>query len=311
MKPAFEKLLTPPGQSFRFFNRKTLTTAARWHSHPEIELTYVEHGSGTRIVGDNISSYRDHDLVLLGPNLPHTWQSDEFQGRKLDLHPAMVIQFRREFLGEQFFEAPEFSSVRAMLDDSRRGLLFSPEMARRIGDRLSMMMHESPGVRLVRLLDCLLELAECQQAERLASLGFSVPTDSHAEGRTQKICAFIGEHYRNPDLTHQTLADEADMNPSAFSRFFRERTGKTAMNYIAEMRVSLACRLLINTDLPITEIYEASGFANASNFNRQFRRFRKLSAREYRNLHRAVAGKASLSEPAEMGYSELSGNQLM
>lgn len=295
MKPAFEQLLPPPGQSFRCFNRETLAIAPRWHCHPEIELTYVERGSGIRVVGDNITNYHDQDLVLLGANLPHTWQSGEFQGQKIDQHPAVVIQFRQEFLGDCFFSVPEFHAVRAMLDKSTRGLRFSTEVATRIGRRLNQLLNAPPAVRLVQLLDCLRELAEGEEPVPLASVGFSSSLSPQTDSRVQRICSFIAENYRDADLTHQVLADHAGMNASAFSRFFRESTGKTAMNYIAEMRVSLACRLLVETDMAITDIYRQAGFANTSNFNRQFHRFREMSAREYRKLHRSVAGEKTES----------------
>ncbi len=297
MKPTFENLLPPPGQSFRCFNRETLAISTRWHCHPEIELTYVERGSGTRIVGDDISSYGDQDLVLLGSNLPHTWQSDEFQGCKFDQHPAIVIQFRHDFLGTQFFEAAEFPAVRLMLEKANRGLRFGTDVAREIGPDLERLMNAPPPSRLLKLLDVLVRLAETSDCEPLASVGFSPPTSSHAESRTQRICSFIADHYRNPNLTHQILAEEADMNASAFSRFFRESTGKTAMNYIAEMRVSLACRLLIDTEMPISDIYHYAGFTNNSNFNRQFQRFRSMSAREYRKRHREISGVVASREP--------------
>ncbi|HWL07633.1 MAG TPA: AraC family transcriptional regulator [Planctomicrobium sp.] len=305
MKPAYENLLTPPGQSFRCFNRETLCISTRWHCHPELELTYVERGYGTRIVGDNISSYGDHDLVLLGPNLPHTWHSDAFHGRKLDQHPAIVVQFRLDFLGGQFFEAAEFTAIRQMLEKANRGLKFSPEIALQIGGKLGELMEASPTPRLLKLLEILATLAETPDVCPLASVGFSRPPNSQAENRTQRICSFIGEHYRDPELTHQVLAEEAGMNASAFSRFFRESTGKTAMNYIAEMRVSLACRLLADSDMPIAEIYRYAGFTNNSNFNRQFQRFRKMSAREYRKRHREVAGIADFGDEQDAVTAEI------
>lgn len=302
MKPAFEKLLPPSGHSFRCFNRETITAASRWHRHPEIELTYVEHGSGTRIVGDNISSYGDHDLVLIGSNLPHTWHSDDYQGSQLDLHPAVVVQFRRDFLGDQFFHAPELMRVRELLDRASRGLKFDEATAQRIGTQLNSMIHEKPSLKLIHLLECLIELAEIETFTPLASVGFSTPPSDALQTRTEDICNFIGANYRNPNLTHQALADYAEMNASAFSRFFRGTTGKTAMNYISEMRVSLACRLLADTDLSISEILKSAGFSNTSNFNRQFHRLQGMSPREYRKIHRTIAriqGPDQATDPGE------------
>ncbi|MDB5345808.1 MAG: AraC-type DNA-binding protein [Schlesneria sp.] len=290
MKPAFEKLLTPVGQSFRCFDRQTLSVAARWHRHPELELTYVEHGSGTRIVGDSIASYGDHDLVLVGEDLPHTWQSDDFRGRKLDLHPAIVIQFRHDFLGNDLFASPEFANVREMFDAARRGLQFPPEFAKRLGQSLSDLNKGSPARRLVSLLECLVELAECPDPQPLASASYGLATEDLSSSRIEKVCGLIGERYRNANLTHQELAKLAGMNGSAFSRFFRQATGKTVMDYLAELRISLACRMLIQTETPVTEIFDAVGFNSPSSFARRFRQLREMSPREYRQAHRAAVG---------------------
>jgi len=293
MKPAYEKLVPPSGQSFRCFNRENLAAASRWHRHPEIELTYVENGTGTRIVGDNISSYGNHDLVLIGPDLPHTWHSDQFAHSPLDRHPAVVVQFRQDFLGAEFLEVPELSGLREMIKKSSRGLKFDAETSIRVGQALTQLLHSRPAVMLVQLLNCLIDLAESSSGSPLASVGFSSPPGDSMQNRTEEICAFISQNYRNPDLTHQMLADQVHMNPSAFSRFFRNSTGKTAMNYISEMRVSLACRLLADTEKTIAEIFQFAGFSNTSNFNRQFHRIQKMTPREYRKRHRAAARDAN------------------
>ncbi len=102
MKPTFEKLGLRAEQSFRCFDRRVYRLPARWHRHPEIELTYVPRGGGARHVGDSIETYSDHDMVLLGSNLPHTWVSDEFRGKRLDMHEAIVMQFHPEFLATAF-----------------------------------------------------------------------------------------------------------------------------------------------------------------------------------------------------------------
>jgi AraC-like DNA-binding protein len=166
-----------------------------------------------------------------------------------------------------------------------------------MGARLIGMVDLPAGTRLIRLLECLLELSRCEQALPLASVGFSSSSDFPAASRAERICAYIAEHYCDPELSHQQLALQAEMNPSAFSRFFREATGKTVMNYLAEMRISLACRLLMQTDQPVSEIYRSCGFSHASNFNRQFHRLRRVSAREFRKQHRASVGSLPPAAP--------------
>lgn len=285
MKASVEVLLPPAGESFRCFNRAGLNQPAKWHRHPEVELTYVERGTGTRLVGDNIATYRDHDLVLIGPNLPHTWQSDEYLGRKYDRHPAVVVQFHPQFLGTGFLEAPEMSCLRGLLKSAERGLWYPPHFAQTIGNRLTRMTTEPGPLRLIHLLECLLQLSSCTEAISLSSPGFAPELNEHTETRTERICYFISQRFRDPNLTHNLLASQAKMNPSAFSRFFRKTTGKTVTEYVNEMRVGLACRLLMDTDLGVRQICLESGFSNLSNFNRRFREQRGMTPREYRQRH--------------------------
>ncbi|WP_310821128.1 AraC family transcriptional regulator [Stratiformator vulcanicus] len=285
VKPTFEKLIPTIGSSFRCFDRTGLNLPSRWHRHPEIELTYVDRGTGTRLVGDNIDSYRDHDLVLIGSDLPHTWQSDQYLGRKYDRHSAIVIQFHPDFLGEQFFELPEFEAISMMLTSARRGLWFPAEVGEQIGAVMTRMTIEPPVLRLIHLLEVLSELSSCPSAEPLSSQGFAPSLTSASETRTEKVCHYISQHFRNPNLSHEELASHACMNPSAFSRFFKQSTGKTLTEYLNELRIGLACRLLMDSDMSILDVSLEAGFANVSYFNRRFRESRGMTPREYRRRY--------------------------
>lgn len=281
----FEKLTPAQGESFRCFNRRTLTAPAKWHKHPEIELTFVERGSGSRLVGDHIGSYHDADLVLLGSDLPHTWSSDAFRGKPYDRHPAIVIQFHPHFLGSGFFETAELMPVASLLRQASRGLWFPPKFAIEIGHAINAMLRMAPARRLIGLLDCLETLSRFPNPTPLASEGYS--SSAHATGKTriELVCSHIMENLSDVSLNHNTLAHLADMNPSAFSRFFKKSTGRTVSDYVTELRIGLACRLLRDTDDSILRISLNAGFGNLSNFNRRFKQYRNMTPREYRALH--------------------------
>ena len=153
MKASFEKLALSHSQSFRCFDRRVNKLPARWHRHPEIELTFVPKGDGSRLVGDHLGAYTDNDLVLLGPNLPHTWVSDRFRGEKIDRHEAIVVQFHHDFLGREFFETAEMQPIEELLQRSTRGLWFPPDLAHCIGERLERMMTQS-GPKRKRPRNC-------------------------------------------------------------------------------------------------------------------------------------------------------------
>ncbi|SMP54537.1 transcriptional regulator, AraC family [Neorhodopirellula lusitana] len=282
MKPTFEKLVTNTGESFRCFDRENLNTPVRWHRHPEIELTYLRQGTGSRIVGDHIGSYGDHDLVLVGGNLPHNWASDAFRGQKFDNHPAIVVQFRPDFLGTDFFRTPELAGVANLLDRSQRGLWFPTPIARQVGEQMTAMVDSPGAAKVIGLLTCLDQLAQVSDAQPLSSEAYQFSASPVGEDRIQAVCDFIEFNLTNPKLSHQALANLVDMNPSAFSRFFRQSTGRTLTEHIVELRIGLACRMLAETDQPVLAISLEAGFANLSNFNRRFRELRQMTPREYR-----------------------------
>ncbi|QDT65120.1 Arabinose operon regulatory protein [Calycomorphotria hydatis] len=287
MREAYEKLVPPDGQSFRCFNRKSLKTTVKLHSHPEYELTYVEKGSGTRIVGDSIDTYRDNDLVLVGPHLPHLWQSDEFLGKRYDQHPAIVMQFTGDFLGERFFDLPEMKRIKDMLSAASRGLWFDITSSKTLVNMINQMPAESPELRIIHVLECLRELSLVESPRVLSSPVRSKAEHSKRAQRLEKVCSYISQNFQDSSLTHAQIADYAHMNPSAFSRFFRESTGKTSSQYISELRIGLACRLLIDTEMTVLGISESAGFNNLSNFNRRFRELKQMSPREFREKYAA------------------------
>ncbi|TWU47471.1 Arabinose operon regulatory protein [Rubripirellula tenax] len=297
MKPTFEKLVPRTGESFRCFDRSELRSPAKWHRHPEIELTYVPIGSGSRIVGDHIGSYTDHDLVLIGSQIPHTWASDEYLGKASDRHHAIVLQFHPEFLGVEFFECGEMARIDALLKRSQQGLWYPAEVAHRVGAQMEALVTTKGAKRLLGLFSILHELSIYDDPVPLSTQSFDSrngsaarvsPARRAAETKIQTVCDHIANHLADSDLTQMDLADLIDMNPSAFTRFFRQSTGRTPLAYISELRIGLACRLLTDTDESILAICNQSGFANLSNFNRQFRKRRSTTPRDYRSRFRGV-----------------------
>lgn len=293
MKPSFEKLAPEQGQSFRCLDRSTLETPVKWHRHPEIELTYVEHGFGARLVGDHIGAYTSHDLVLLGSNLPHTWNSDDYRGQRYDRHPATVIQFHPDFLGTHFFQTAELNRIRELLIRAQRGLWYPPASAAVIGRQMTQLLTLDGAARLIRLLQILDQLTHVQPTP-LASAGYTGPVSKTAESRIQQVCDHIQQHFTEPELSVADLADLLYMNPSAFSRFFKLSTRRTPTRYINELRIGYACRQLIETDRAILDICHRSGFESPSFFNRTFRQLRDCTPREFRRRHGDAA-----TEPSE------------
>jgi len=285
MKATYEKLALSQGQSFRCFDRRINRMPSRWHRHPEIELTFVPKGDGSRQIGDHLGTYTHNDLVLIGPNLPHTWVSDEFRGEKFDMHEGIVTQFDADFLGPDFFTNAEMQPIGELLKRSERGLWFPPDFAASLRPSLYKMSILEGPPRLICLLEVLDLLQKFEGAVELATIGYVGPTSSSHESRMQVIFDYSQSNFTDPTLNTGRLAEKISMNPSAFCRFFKQSTGTTPTAYINELRIGYACRRLLDSDRSVLDICHDSGFSSTSNFNGTFRKLRNMSPRQYRAQH--------------------------
>ncbi len=279
MRAALEAIQTLHDASFACFRRADPSFEFEWHFHPEFELTLITAGRGRRFVGDHIEDYRSGDLVLLGSNLPHTWQSSSSDHRAT--HEAVIVQFRRDFLGQEFLEHPETRRVARLFDRASRGLHFVGPAGRRAAQILTHLPDHQGMQRLLRLLEALDLLAGAKGAHVLAGASYT-PSLAMADGRRiDRVLQYLNESL-DQHVTQREAARRVHMSPSSFGRFFKRVTGRTFVDYLNELRISEACRLLCETDLRITEIAMKVGFSNLSYFNRRFRRVKGMPANRFR-----------------------------
>lgn len=271
MRARAERISTSPAASFIVKRRRDPRFDFAWHYHPEVELTWIVRSRGRRFVGDSIQDYRDGDLVLLGPNLPHTWHSEP--GRR---HEAVVAQFAPDFLGE----LPELRGVRALFERAARGLSFGGRTLKAVA-RILDGLEEVDGLpRLRALLEILERLAAARDVRPLSSRPYAEPRKGDME-RIDRVCGYLAERYAG-DVGLAEAAAVAHLSVPAFCRFFKSRTGKTLVGYLNELRIGRACRLLMETERSVSDIGYDSGFHNLSNFNRRFRALKGVSPREFR-----------------------------
>jgi AraC-like DNA-binding protein len=254
---------------------------ARWHFHPEVQLTLVLKSAGYRIVGDNISPLLPGDLVLVGANLPHVWHQDESRRGSKDAVHAIVIRFREDFLGDHFLQSPELETVRRLLKRSARGL----QVTGSAREPAAALMHEMAGCqgleRLLTLLALVNLLAASKHLKPIASASFSPSLRDSDAPRMQRVMHFIHDHL-DEVIEREEVARCAALSEGAFSRFFKTRTGKTLPQYVNELRVGNACSRLRDPGAKVSDVAGDCGFENLANFNRQFRAITGLSPREYR-----------------------------
>lgn len=285
MKAYVEKLPAPGSESFRCFDRRVNQLPSRYHQHPEFELTYVPRGGGTRLVGDHLCRYEDHDLVLLGGNLPHSWSSDEGLGQSVDMHEAYVTHFDPIFLGERFFELVEAVRIKELFVLAKCGIWFPPEAAAQVGERMRYITKARGMNRIIELLRCIELLCDCGGSVPLASEKGVNSVSKYSDCRMELVIDYIHEHFMESELRAIQLAEMVSMNNSAFSRRFKSVTGHTPTDYINQMRLAYARRLLLEKPHTVTDICYQSGFGSLPHFNRLLRLTCKMSPLEYRRQH--------------------------
>jgi AraC-like DNA-binding protein len=278
MKARVERVSPGGAASFLCRRRVDPRFGFYWHVHPEIELTLIVRSRGRRFVGDSIEPYEDGDLVLLGPNLPHTWDSDPRRGGR---HEAVFCQFSGSFLGPEFLRAPELAPARRLLDRSALGLRFSGKTQKAVARRMDGMDRLQGLARLAALLEVLDLLARSREVRTLSSREFVPSLRRGDAGRIDRVCRMLNERCTER-VTLAEAAAAAHLSIPAFSRFFRRKTGRTLVAYLHELRTGLACRELIETERPVSDIAFDSGFNNLSNFNRRFRALKGMNPRDYR-----------------------------
>lgn len=291
MKEALFKPPVPPGRALVVKDLVDPYFDPNWHFHAEYQLFVVLRGTGTRFVGDNISPFEVGDTVLTGPNLPHLWRSDQayFDQPRAEATRGVVVYFRENLLGDSFWQSHESQPLRRLLELSRRGIEVTSPLRERMADRLQHMLTMGGLPQVLALLDVLHQLAESEQWQPIASLGY-VPVLRPADTeRLNRVQAYMFQHYKSK-LSLSEAANIAHMSPSAFSRYFQQRTHKKFSQFVSELRIGHACKLLQQSSGSIAEVAFASGFSTLSNFNKQFRAITGKTPREYRQAYEQAMG---------------------
>jgi AraC-like DNA-binding protein len=263
MKAKFEDIPSVKGtSSFHAYRFQVPFFEFKWHYHPEYELTYIVKGSGYRIVGNSYEQFSDGDLVLLGSNLPHTWTG------KLDntvASDAVVIQFSKEFI-MPFLGWHESNQIKQLLAHSDRGLRIA------VDELLVSNIMELPNIhgidKILKLVWILEEITK-RECDYIATNTFHNVVSKKNELRINKVCTFLQNNF-NQKISLQQVADLIYLTESNFCKFFKKATGKTYSDYLNELRINEACRMLVQTEQTISEISYACGFETLSYFNRVF-----------------------------------------
>lgn len=253
------------------------------HNHEEYELNFIERAAGVkRIVGDSIETIGDYDLVLItGKDLEHAWLQNNC---KLTNVREITIQFSPDLFFNNLLHKNQFNSIKDMLEKAQNGISYPLKAIMKVYHLLDTIAHGEQGFYTVmKFLTILHELSGFTEvAKSLSSTSFAQVTVDNNSRRIKKVQQYIFDNYKK-DIRLNQMADLTGMSPVAFSRFFKLRTGRSLTDYIIDIRLGHATRLLIESRMTVAEICYDCGFNNISNFNRLFKKSKKYAPSEFRD----------------------------
>ena len=278
--PQLKKVEPEFGSSFvlRNFSEKLTQHKPYWHYHPELELVFIEEGSGKRHIGNHISYFNEGDLILIGSNLPHYGFSSRLSG----INQEIVLQINQDCFGSDFFKMVETSSIEGLFEKAKMGLSFKGETHYEVGRRLKSMFSMTSFEKVLELLNIFHILSMDESCEILNANGLAMMVSGNDYNRIEVIYDLVRSRFASK-ISLDQVADAIHMTVPAFCRFFKKSTGKTFVHFLNEYRVTHACKLLIENESSILDISFDCGFNNLSNFNRAFKKVVGKSPSEYRS----------------------------
>lgn len=271
MKPQLLKVANNPVNSFSARRDNVPYINNRWHYHAEVELIYFKKGNGTQFIGDSIKRFRSGDVVLVGAHLPHYWRFDDnyFNDEKSNAD-VVVVHFCENFWGNSFLNLPENKSIKLLLERAQRGVQIQDKSKKLIGELIeSILLSEGPK-RIILLVEALLAIENYSQGSLLSSIGFRHDFEETENDRINAIYNYSLANFKRK-IQMEEMAAVANISPNSFCRYFKSRTRKTYTQFISEIRVGHACKLLIEDSMNVKQICYESGFHNFASFHKHFK----------------------------------------
>jgi AraC-like DNA-binding protein len=288
MKPLLKKSLDSPNQSYIIRHLKEPFFDPNWHFHPHFQLFTVLEGSGTRFIGDDIRHFEAGDTVFLAPNMPHLWRNDRtyFERDSMLKTEGIVVYFTADFLGETFFEKPEMYALKQFFIQSERGLDLTqkPDLRAIIIADLIELNTLSGFAGVLKLLSILQTLSTGADHQFIASPNYANTHKISETERMRLVHEYVLKHHKEK-ISLSAVASLANMSEAAFCRYFKTRTNRTFTDFVREIRIGHACKLLLEEKMSIAQVSYESGFHTVSNFNNQFKALKGQSPKDYRRVY--------------------------
>ena len=289
-KIEFEKVIPDDESSFKaaIFDLKYFTSPL--HFHPEFEVVLIEQGDGLCFCGDYVGKFQPGDIGIFGKGLPHFYLSDNrfYKEDCKERCRSVCIQFKEEVLPHDYKQMPGFNAIHHLLAEAERGISFTPKGNGKLIELIRSMPEIKGFEKIMRLYAILNMLGESSGHTILASYNYR-NNDVSQDVVYQKVIAHINKFYQR-EITLEELADVACMERSALCRRFKKIAGKTIFEFLNEVRIAYACKLIANTDLKISTIAYDCGFNNIAHFNSLFKTYTNHTPKSYRNFFEVEMG---------------------
>jgi AraC-like DNA-binding protein len=283
MKPLLLKVTSGPAISFSARADNISYKNNHWHYHPEFELIHMVKGEGTLFAGDGIHYFKSGDLVFIGSHLPHYWMfNPQYTTEKPVPSYIELTQFREDFWGRDFLALPENKKIADLLKKAQTGMVLKGPKARDAKAILSRLIKATETRRIVLLLELMICLAECRQTGFISSLYHGNSNQMQNE-RINTVFNYTLSHFRG-NIYIKDIAALTNLTPNSFCRYFKACTRKSYSEFVMELRVGHACKVLSEGKKSVKEICFESGFNTFTNFNRQFKRLKGVQPNEYRKM---------------------------
>ncbi|WPO79326.1 AraC family transcriptional regulator [Flavobacterium sp. KACC 22761] len=269
--------------SLSVFSREESFFQSPFHSHPEFELVYILESHGKRIIGNSVESFQPGDMVFLGDDIPHVWLNDEifYKGINSLKAKAIVIYFSRDLFGNSFYELPEAQEVKKFFAQAIKGVAITGETNALIAKKMSKLLKKKGFEVVMGLLEILFLLSKSKDLRYINDNSYVPVNEDNKSDRLAEVFKYVKSNYKE-EISLDEISKIANLTPTSFCRMFKAKTKKPFVEYLNEIRVSNACKYLIETDLGISEIAYECGYKTASNFNKLFKKLIGTTPKEYR-----------------------------
>jgi AraC-like DNA-binding protein len=281
VKALFEQVTPGIESSISILELNMARFDAPYHFHPELELTWIRKGYGKRYIGGKVSDFESDDLVLVGSNVPHCWINEIGTSEKNVL--ATVIQFKKNFAGEMFWELPELMEISKLLEMSKSGLMIKGMTRQKVITKMTKLTKVDGFFKLALFIEILHDISSSAEIEIIDLQSTELVFSTSDTMRFQKVFAYLIDNYQE-EVTLKNVAGIANLTPTAFCRYFKNVTRKTLVQIVTEFRINQACQLLRNSEKTVNEICFECGFGNISYFNKTFKAITEYAPLQYRNL---------------------------